>query len=87
MVQRAWGSEWSAPDPGAYNFSNGRKYDSTDRGLTGIYGVLGNTLLLLDGSQYPDMRDGIIIGVGLPPGSAENGFGSFQEINPDPRIP
>lgn len=38
LVMRSWGSEWAAPDHGIYEFSNGRKFDSTDRGNTGIYG-------------------------------------------------
>lgn len=37
MVRRAWGSEFAAPDHGAYEFSNGRRFDSTDLGTTGIY--------------------------------------------------
>jgi len=37
LVQNAWGSEWNAPDHNVYQFSNGRGYDSTDRGSTGIY--------------------------------------------------
>ena len=37
MVERAWGSEFSAPDHGVYQFSNGRRFDSTDMGTTGIY--------------------------------------------------
>jgi len=37
MVVREWGSEFSAPDHGAYQFSNGRRFDSTDLGETGIY--------------------------------------------------
>jgi hypothetical protein len=37
MVERAWGSEWSAPDHGVYQFSGGRRFDSTDYGTTGIY--------------------------------------------------
>lgn len=40
LARRAWGAEFNAPDHGIYEFSNGRKYDSTDKGLTGIYGVL-----------------------------------------------
>jgi len=34
---RAWGSEWAAPDHGIYEFSNGRKFDSTDLTNDGIY--------------------------------------------------
>jgi hypothetical protein len=37
MVIRAWGSEFSAPDRRAYEFSSGRGFDSTDRGDTGLY--------------------------------------------------
>jgi hypothetical protein len=42
MVIRAWGSEYSAPDHGVYEWSNGRRFDSTDRGYTGLY-KQGNT--------------------------------------------
>lgn len=38
MVSRAWGSSFRAPDHGVYQWSNGRKFDSTDIGFTGIYG-------------------------------------------------
>lgn len=37
MVRRSWGAEFSAPDHGTYEFSNGRQFDSTDRGNTGFY--------------------------------------------------
>jgi hypothetical protein len=38
MVERAWGSEFSAPDHGVYVFGGGaRKFDSTDMGYTGFY--------------------------------------------------
>lgn len=37
MVIRQWGSEYAAPDHRIYNFSNGRSFDSTDLGQTGIY--------------------------------------------------
>lgn len=39
LVRRAWGSEFNAPDHGAYVFSGGRKFDSTDKTRSGIYGV------------------------------------------------
>jgi hypothetical protein len=59
---RAWGGEFNAPDHNIYVFSNGRGFDSTDRGQTGIYGAGANAsgvnLLVLDtpsGNQYPDM--------------------------------
>ena len=38
LATRAWGSEFRAPDKGIYEWSNGRKFDSTDQGNTGIYG-------------------------------------------------
>lgn len=85
LPERAWGSEFNAPDPGIYQWSNGRKFDSTDKNLTGIYGVAGDTLLVIDGDQYPDMRDGLIMGVGTTPGAAQYGYGSFQELDADPR--
>lgn len=38
MVERAWGSEFRAPDHRIYQFGNGqRNFDSTDIGTTGIY--------------------------------------------------
>lgn len=37
MARRAWGSEFSAPDHRVYEFSNGRGFDSTDRGVTSFY--------------------------------------------------
>jgi hypothetical protein len=37
MVERSWGSEFRAPDHGIYQFSGGRRFDSTDMGTTGIY--------------------------------------------------
>ena len=37
LCVRAWGSEWAAPDHGIYEFSNGRKFDSTDSYSSGIY--------------------------------------------------
>jgi hypothetical protein len=54
IVRRAWGSEFNAPDHNTYQFS-GRNYDSTDRGLTGIYARDNNLGWLLDNAQYPDM--------------------------------
>ena len=38
LAMRAWGGEFKAPDPGIYEFSNGRKFDSTDQSYEGIYG-------------------------------------------------
>jgi len=84
MCQRSWGAEFRAPDHGIYRWGNGREYDSTDMGRTGIYGIQGNALLVVDGTQYPDMRDGLIASVGTVPGAADDGLGSFQEINASP---
>lgn len=57
MVRRSWGSEFSAPDHGAYEFSNGRQFDSTDRGNTGLYagGILDKNFLMVGSGRYPDM--------------------------------
>jgi len=55
MARRSWGAEWSAPDHGAYEFSNGRKFDSTDRGVAGIYGISGVNYLMVGDGRYPDM--------------------------------
>ena len=37
LAIRAWGGEWNAPDHGAYVFSNGRSFDSTDQTNNGFY--------------------------------------------------
>lgn len=37
MVSRSWGGEFKQPDHRVYEFSNGRAFDSTDIGTTGIY--------------------------------------------------
>lgn len=37
LVQRVWGEEFRAPDRGVYEFTGGRKFDSTDMGNTGLY--------------------------------------------------
>jgi hypothetical protein len=50
LVHRAWGSEFNAPDHGIYEWSNGRKYDSTDKGTTGLYGVNGKVTLWVNQS-------------------------------------
>jgi hypothetical protein len=36
MVMERWGAEFNKPDI-AYEFSNGRKMESTDQGITGFY--------------------------------------------------
>ncbi|GAC1457363.1 MAG: hypothetical protein NVSMB70_01070 [Chamaesiphon sp.] len=37
MVEHAWMEEFHAPDHGIYEFSGGRKFDSTDKTQHGIY--------------------------------------------------
>lgn len=37
MAERAWGSAYRQPDHGIYQFSDGRRFDSTDMYSTGIY--------------------------------------------------
>jgi hypothetical protein len=59
LSRRAWGSEWNTPDHGVYEFSNGRKFDSTDRGTTGIYGISGINYLMVGDGQYPDMPSNV----------------------------
>ena len=87
LVQRAWGTEFNAPDHEMYVFGS-RKFDSTDKGVTGIYGVHGDNLLLLSGTQYPDMRDGLIMGQGNSPnfaaGATNLGLGSYPELSLEP---
>jgi hypothetical protein len=55
LVRRQWGSEFNAPDKGSYVWSNGRAFDSTDMGQTGLYNPNANAGFLLDGGNYPDM--------------------------------
>lgn len=45
LVSREWGASFRAPDHRIYVFSNGRAFDSTDMGTTGIYsrGVSGGS--------------------------------------------
>lgn len=84
QVVKAWGSEFRTPDHGIYEFSNGTKKDSTDKYKTGIYGVVGDALLLQDGTAHPDMRDGLLAAVGAgASGAAINGYGNFEELNAD----
>lgn len=37
LAERAWGSQFRQPDHGIYQFSDGRRFDSTDMYNTGIY--------------------------------------------------
>lgn len=84
MVTRAWGSEFRAPDHGIYDMGNGRKFDSTDKGLTGIYGVNAedDKRIVAYDARYPDMRDGFYknLGADQPLGAQNNGLGSFDEL-------
>ena len=57
LCHRAWGSEFFAPDHAVYTFSNGRQYDSTDKGLTGIYGVVATDPLEFDSHSANRYRD------------------------------
>lgn len=59
MCIRSWGSEFHAPDHGVYEFSNGRKFDSTDRGTTGVYGISGINYLMVGDGRYPDMTSNV----------------------------
>lgn len=80
LAMRAWGSEFHAPDHGVYEFSNGRKFDSTDKGLTGLYGVDVEDVLVLSGMPYPDMRDGLFTNDGNPTLGQELPFGRYDEL-------
>ena len=56
MVTQAWGSEFHAPDHGIYEFSNGKKYDSTDQSQGGVYEPnFGINYLMRGNPRYPDM--------------------------------
>ena len=57
LVERAWGSEYAAPDHNVYEFGNGRGFDSTDRGRTGIYGVQVSPPLEFDYAALPPHAD------------------------------
>lgn len=46
MVIREWGDEWAQNDHDIYEWSNGRTFDSTDKGTTGIYN--GQRTVVLD---------------------------------------
>lgn len=78
-VIKAWGSEFRTPDHKIYQFSGGNDKDSTDKGKTGIYGVVGDNSIILS-NQYPDMRDGLNMDFGVPNGSLNQPFGSFDEL-------
>ena len=67
MVQRAWGSEYNAPDKGAYEFSGGRQFESTDTGQTGLYNPNALTGIEVEQvcRQYPDMPAYLLTESGL----------------------
>jgi hypothetical protein len=58
MVEEMWGPAWNMNDI-AYEMSNGRKFESTDKYTTGIYSAhLGSGRILLSPqppNPYPDM--------------------------------
>jgi hypothetical protein len=84
---RAWGAEFTAPDHDIYKMSNGRGFDSTDRSLNGIYGVIGDdpVRIVAYDARYPDMRDGFNrdFGPGMPNESLNLPFGSYDELVTD----
>lgn len=85
LVEKAWGSEFRAPDHDIYRFGGGaRNYDSTDKGKTGLYGVVGDNLVYIN-NKYPDMRDGFLVtdGSGIPNGAQNNGLGSYIDLGAD----
>lgn len=55
LVIRAWGEEWAEDDHDIYEWANGRSFDSTDKGINGIYGsipVVLDSIILQN--FYPD---------------------------------
>ena len=61
LVQKSWGSEFRAPDHGTYEFSNGRRFDSTDQGTTGVYADDAYEGLLINNAQHPDMPSYLLV--------------------------
>lgn len=64
LAQKAWGSEFNAPDKGSYRFSNERKFDSTDKTGGGVYGITVSAGLAIQNEaseRYPDMYHGVIL--------------------------
>lgn len=57
MVERAWGSEYAAPDHNVYEFGDARGFDSTDRGRTGLYGVQVTPPFEFDEANMPRVPD------------------------------
>lgn len=90
LVQRAWGAEFTAPDHGIYEFSNGRRWDSTDRGLTGLYGVEVDAPLEVDdprgSDRYTDMdRSALVDGNNNP--IHTDGLPYEQSYDPHTAVP
>jgi hypothetical protein len=70
MVTNAWGPEFYAPDHDVYKWSNGRGFDSSDKGLTGIYGVIIWTDVMSEGSRPFSIVDETYgLHIALEPGS------------------
>jgi len=71
QVVRAFGPEFYRPDT-AYRFNNGRRFDDSDKGTTGVYGIeVVSRILLEPDLTGPDMvpfallqEDGFAIGQG-----------------------
>jgi len=57
LVERAWGSEYAAPDHNVYEFGNSRGFDSTDRTRSGLYGVQVTPPLEFDEANMPRVPD------------------------------
>ena len=69
LCMRAWGADFNAPDHDIYQMSNGRRFDSTDKYLTGVYGVPVFDVITQD-NNYMDMQ----------PGLAMSGLSATEEI-------
>ncbi len=55
LAIRAWGEGWAENDHDIYEWPNGRMFDSTDKGINGIYGqvmVVVDSIILQN--SYPD---------------------------------
>jgi hypothetical protein len=57
LVERAWGSEYAAPDHNVYEFGNARGFDSTDRSRSGLYGVQVTPPFEFDEANMPRVPD------------------------------
>jgi len=57
LVERAWGSEYAAPDHNVYEFGNSRGFDSTDRSRSGLYGVQVTPPFEFDEANMPRVPD------------------------------